>query len=71
MFLLILPFYIDSSISIEHSENKIITQSEPFQNEIGPGVFQCVQRSTKTSVARIPKAQTMCNRLCVISVLIL
>ena len=26
--------------AIEHPENKIITQSEPFENEVGPGELQ-------------------------------
>ena len=56
---------------MEHSENKIITQSGLFQNMVGAGLGAPAQRSTNTSAAKIPKAQTICNRLCVVSVLII
>ena len=39
---------------IEHSENKVITHSALFQNEIGPGV-----RSTVMCYSGIPKAKSI------------
>ena len=35
----------DDTYSIEHTENKIITHSGLFENEIGPGVLQSREQS--------------------------
>ena len=52
----------------EHSENKIITQSGLFENEVGPGVLQSSIQQTNINARRIQKAQTKCNSFCVDSV---
>ena len=36
----------ENVVRIEHSENRIITQSEVFENEIGPGVLQSSVQKT-------------------------
>ena len=42
---------------IEHSENKLITQSGLFNNQVGPVMLYRVERLQNMSTARMPNAQ--------------
>ena len=39
---------------MEHSENEMITQTQLFENEVGPAAFQCSFEQT-----RFPKEQSL------------
>ena len=57
------------SVIIEHPENKIITQSGLFENEIRPGWIALAQRLANSCAARFPKIHSICQESCVGSVL--
>ena len=55
--------------TIEHSENKNITQSGMFENEIEPGVLQCSVRHSRVLQEYLRHKPRATDRVSILSVL--